>query len=93
MSALVQAHVFISGGVQGVGFRYWTRGEALKLGLTGWVRNLPDGKVEAVFEGPKEKIEEIIERCRKGPIWTGKNEVAVEWKRVSREFSGFEIRK
>ena len=58
MSVLVQARVYIIGGVQGVGFRYWTRGEALKLGLTGWVRNLPNGKVEAVFEGPKEKIEE-----------------------------------
>jgi acylphosphatase len=89
----VQAHVFISGGVQGVGFRYWTRGEAFKLGLTGWVRNLPNGKVEAVFEGPKEKIEEMVEKCRKGPLWTGKNEIEVEWGKVGKEFSGFEIRK
>lgn len=93
MSALVQAHVFISGGVQGVGFRYWTRGEALKLGLTGWVRNLPNSKVEAVFEGPREKVEEMVEKCKKGPVWTGKNEVTVEWKRASKEISGFEIRK
>jgi len=93
MSALVQAHVFIAGGVQGVGFRYWTRSQAFKLNLTGWVRNLPNGKVEAVFEGPKEKIEEMVEKCRKGPLWTGENEVAVEWQKASQEFSGFEIRK
>jgi acylphosphatase len=90
---MIRAHVFISGGVQGVGFRYWTRGEALKLGLNGWVRNLPNGKVEAVFEGPKEKIEEMVEKCRKGPFWTRENEVEVEWQKASQEFSGFEIRK
>jgi acylphosphatase len=61
--------------------------------LTGWVRNLEDGRVEAVFEGPKEKIEEMVEKCKEGPIWTGKNEVEVGWKEASGEFSGFEIRK
>jgi len=90
---MIRAHVFISGGVQGVGFRYWTRGEALKLGLTGWVRNLPNSKVEAVFKGPREKVEEMVEKCKKGPVWTGDNEVTVEWQKVSQEFSGFEIRK
>jgi acylphosphatase len=89
----VQAHVFISGWVQGVGFRYWTKTTALKLGLTGWVRNLPDSRVEAIFEGPKERVEEMVERCQKGPIWTGDNEVKVEWKKARKEFVDFEIRK
>jgi acylphosphatase len=90
---MIRAHVFISGVVQGVGFRYWTRSQASKMGLTGWVRNLPNGRVEAVFEGPKEQVEKMVEKCRKGPAWTGDNEVIVEWEKVSQEFSGFEIRK
>lgn len=88
---MVRAHVFISGWVQGVGFRYWARSEASKLGLTGWVRNISDGRVEAVFEGPKEQVEEMIEKCQEGPRWTGKNRVEVEWKEASKEFSEFEI--
>ncbi len=93
MPGLVQAHVFISGWVQGVGFRYWTRRMASKLGLTGWVKNLPDGRVEAVFEGQKKKVEEMIEKSKQGPAWTGNNEIRAEWKKASKEFSGFEIRK
>ena len=93
MSNLIQAHVLISGWVQAVGYRYWTRSEASRLNLTGWVRNLPNGNVEAVFEGPKEKVGEMIEKCRKGLVWTGNNEVKVEWKKANKEFSEFEIRK
>lgn len=93
MSVLVQAHVFISGWVQGVGFRYWTRSQASKLGLTGWVRNLPNGNVEAVFQGPKKKVEEMVEKCKQGPAWTGDNEVEVDWQRVNKELPGFEIKK
>lgn len=90
---MVRAHIFISGWVQGVGFRYWTRSSAQKLGLTGWVRNLPDGRVEAVFEGAGEKVEEMIEKCRQGPQWAGDNKIEVEWEKASEEFSEFEIRK
>ncbi|HOD34610.1 MAG TPA: acylphosphatase [Syntrophales bacterium] len=60
-------HVYISGQVQGVAFRARTRQEAARLGLGGWVRNLPDGRVEAVFEGPDEKVEEMLRWCRQGP--------------------------
>ena len=91
--SMIRAHLFISGWVQRVGFRYWTRSQASKLGLTGWVRNLPNGKVEAVFQGPKERVEEMVEKCRKGPVWTGDNQVEVEWKKANKEFSEFEIRK
>jgi acylphosphatase len=60
----VKAHVFFSGRVQGVFFRAFTRDNARKLGVRGWVRNLPDGRVEAVFEGPKDKVEKLIYLCR-----------------------------
>lgn len=90
---MIRAHVFISGWVQAVGFRYWTRNVASKLGLTGWVRNIEDGRVEAVFEGPKEEIEKMIEKCKEGPVWTGENKIEVEWREANKEFSGFEIRR
>ena len=61
-----RAHVFISGRVQGVWFRSYTQAEAKKLGVKGWVRNLPDGRVEAVFEGEDEAIDKMIAWCHKG---------------------------
>ena len=57
----------IYGRVQGVGFRAWTVSEAERLGLTGWVRNRRDGSVEALFAGPDEVVEQMLERCRRGP--------------------------
>ncbi|NIJ40022.1 acylphosphatase [Parvibaculum indicum] len=59
--------VRISGEVQGVGYRAWTVRRASALGLSGWVRNLPDGDVEAVFSGPAESVAEMIVACREGP--------------------------
>ena len=53
--------------VQGVFFRYETRERASSRGLAGWIRNLPDGRVEAVFEGPEEGVEAMVEWCRRGP--------------------------
>ncbi len=57
----------IHGRVQGVGFRAWTVSEAERLGLDGWVRNRRDGSVEALFAGPREAVELMLERCRHGP--------------------------
>jgi acylphosphatase len=57
----------IRGRVQGVGFRYWMTREAEKRGLSGWVRNLPDGTVEALVSGPDAAIQDIIDVCRRGP--------------------------
>lgn len=74
-----RAHIFISGFVQGVGFRHFVKRKAQEIGLTGWVKNLPDGRVEVVFQGPKEKIEEIIILCRKGPFLSEVEDVEVEW--------------
>ena len=59
--------VRIEGGVQGVGFRYWTERVATELDLGGWVRNRRDGSVEALFCGPAQDVAEMLERCRSGP--------------------------
>ncbi len=75
----IRAHVFVSGRVQGVGYRYSTMDEASRLGINGWVRNVPDGRVEAVFEGSKTVIEEMIAWCRKGPRGALVKDVAVEY--------------
>jgi acylphosphatase len=62
-----RAHLFIGGRVQGVTFRESARELARRLGLGGWIRNLADGRVEAVFEGPPEAIERAVAWCRQGP--------------------------
>lgn len=65
--AVRAVHVFVSGRVQGVGFRDWTVREAYALKLTGWVRNLDDGRVEAVIEGPSEAVAKMLEKLQTGP--------------------------
>jgi len=64
---VVRRHVFVSGNVQGVFFRYEARERARLRGVSGWVRNLPDGRVEAVFEGPEDAVEAMVAWCREGP--------------------------
>ncbi|MGB3495104.1 MAG: acylphosphatase, partial [Elainellaceae cyanobacterium] len=64
---LVSAHVYISGRVQGVGYRASTTDAAALLKISGWVRNLQDGRVEALFEGSADHVEEMIRWCHKGP--------------------------
>jgi acylphosphatase len=66
-SEIIRTHLIISGKVQGVGYRYYTAQQAKKLGITGWVKNLPDGRVEAIFEGTQQTITEMINWCRQGP--------------------------
>ena len=63
----LRAHVVVAGKVQGVFYRAETAARAKRLDVTGWVRNLPDGRVEAVFEGEEENIQDIVEFCRHGP--------------------------
>ncbi len=87
-----QVHVFISGFVQGVGFRQFLKHSARKLGITGWVQNLPDGRVEAIFQGSKESIEQMILRCKKGPMLSKVEEVLVEWAETGEKFETFETR-
>src|SRR6476469_7238634 len=71
----VRVHVFVSGVVQGVGYRYSTRNQAKYFGLGGWVRNLPDGRVEAVFEGSKKAVEGMISWC-----WNTKTRRSIPFK-------------
>ena len=84
-------HVFVSGLVQGVFYRSWTEETAKELGLKGWVRNLLDGRVEAVFEGEKSKMEKMLELCRKGPTHAKVESVEV-MKEQPFGFEGFEVR-
>lgn len=85
------AHLHISGIVQGVSFRASTQTEARKLGVTGWVKNLADGRVEAVLQGPKEKVEELIRWCRKGPPAAKVDKVEVVWEKSADDFKDFEV--
>ncbi len=84
-----RAHLRIYGQVQGVFFRASTESEARRLGLTGWVRNRPDGSVEVVAEGPKATLEELAAWCRHGPPRAQVDRLDVEWSEASGEFSGF----
>ncbi len=89
---MVRAHVYISGLVQGVFFRHETRRLAQKLGVGGWVRNLPDGRVEAVFEAEETLVRKMIEFCRRGPPGATVTGVRVEWEEYKGEFKSFTIR-
>jgi acylphosphatase len=88
----VRAHVFISGRVQGVFFRSETRDEAKKLGVKGWIRNLPDGRVEAVFEGEQENVKELVNFCRQGSPGARVTNVDIIWENYSGDFRNFEVR-
>lgn len=86
------ARVFVSGFVQGVGFRHFVRKKAQELVLTGWVRNTEDGRVEAVLQGRIEDIENMIALCHKGPFLAEVKDVQVKWEESVEEFAEFEIR-
>lgn len=89
----VRATVRIRGVVQGVNFRYFTRRAALDQQLTGWVRNLPDGAVEAVFEGKESDVRKVIAWCREGPSAARVDEILIDWEDYRGEFSDFEVRR
>ena len=87
-----RAHVYISGQVQGVFFRDSARERAEQLGLVGWVRNLPDGRVEAIFEGPSEKVREMVRWCEEGPSHAEVEDVEAEIEASEGDLEGFEVR-
>ena len=89
---MVRAHLLISGTVQGVGYRWSCRREAQGIGLTGWVRNLPDGRVEAVLQGTREQIERMIKWCYRGPEEARVSDIAVAYEEAADEFRDFGIR-
>jgi len=88
---VTRADLLISGRVQGVFYRASAQQEAMRLGLAGEIRNLPDGRVEAVVEGPKERIEEFIEWCKRGPPAAEVEHVRVRWSAARGEFRTFMV--
>jgi acylphosphatase len=78
--------------VQGVFFRDSTRQKAEELGLAGWVRNMPDGQVEALFEGPSDKVEEIVRWCKEGPQRASVENVDTDFENAGGVLEGFEVR-
>lgn len=92
MKDKVRIHVYISGRVQGVFFRAHTGHVAQASGLTGWVRNLPDGRVEVIAEGMRAQIMEFIRWCHKGPAMASVDDVDVQWEEPTGEFKDFRIR-
>lgn len=87
-----RAHLIIKGMVQGVFYRAFTQEVANGHNLRGWVKNLPDGSVEAVFEGERADIEEAVKECRKGPSSSYVTGIDLSWEPYSGEFSSFYIR-
>lgn len=88
-----QLHIFVSGRVQGVGYRRFVRHWARKLGLTGWVQNLPDTRVEAVIHGPQDQMDHLLRICNKGPFMAKVSNIQKVWEESSENFDAFTIRK
>ncbi|MFO7844951.1 MAG: acylphosphatase [Balneolaceae bacterium] len=87
-------HIRLSGRVQGVGFRHFTRVNAKELGVLGWVRNLPDGDVEAVLQGDRSSVDTLIERLKEGPRMARVDNLSVdkEAEALSESFREFSVR-
>jgi acylphosphatase len=86
---LARAHVLITGFVQGVSFRSSTIRKAVSLGLKGWVRNLENDKVEAVFEGQEDRVKEMLEWCKKGPPFSRVDDIKIDFGEYRGEFENF----
>ncbi len=93
MAEKARVHVLIEGRVQGVFFRAATRDEARARGLSGWVRNLADGRVEAVFEGDKAVVENMLAWCRKGPPYAYVDHVDLDWQPYQGDLADFRVRR
>jgi acylphosphatase len=87
-----QARCFVSGRVQGVAFRAYTQDVASRLGLTGFVRNLPDGRVQVVAEGSRDLVGQLIDWCKNGPALARVDEIEVDWGPPSEEYKSFEVK-
>jgi acylphosphatase len=91
VAADARAHVMVSGRVQGVFFRQETAQRARTRGVSGWVRNLPDGRVEAVLEGSRDSVDSMVAWMHQGPRWAGVEDVEVSWEPPAGE-AGFRVR-
>lgn len=86
-----RAHLHIRGDVQGVGFRHFVTRVAGRAGVVGWVRNIEDGRVEAVAEGPEAAVKQWVEVCRKGPPLAKVEGCEVEWEAPEGKFKDFVV--
>lgn len=91
MKEKIRAHLIISGRVQGVCYRMETKFAADRIGVSGWVRNKHDGRVEALVEGEKPQVEALIEWCRTGPPAARVHDVEIIWEPCRNEFRSFEV--
>ena len=91
MEAIVRAHAFVSGKVQGVGFRAFVQKQANKMALHGWVRNCAEGGVELEVEGPQASVHTFLEALHKGPPLSQVLQVTVDWKDPNRQTEGFHV--
>ncbi len=91
MKRLIKAHIFISGRVQGVFFRKNTYKKAEELGVLGWIKNLPDGRVEAIFEGEKENVKKILDWSSRKSFPASVDSINLEWQDYTGEFKDFKI--
>ena len=88
----VRAHVFLTGMVQGVFFRMNTRTHAKLKNVAGWIKNLPDGRVESMMEGEKDDVEALIEYLKEGPGGASVEDVDIIWEKPSHKYKEFEIK-
>lgn len=88
-----RVHVYISGWVQGVYFRHHTQVHARRYSVNGWVRNLPDGRVEATFEGEDRDVDAVVESCRRGPPGAQVEHVEIRDEPYFGEFKEFNVRR
>jgi acylphosphatase len=91
MADYVSAHGWVSGNVQGVGFRYFARDIAARYDLRGWVRNLPDGRVEFIAEGTKGLLTEFLKDMKRGPKSGHVADLQIDWGNYTAEFKDFKI--
>ena len=91
MSNAIRRRVIVSGLVQGVAFRYSARDAARRIGVSGWVKNLPDGRVEALVEGEPVRVARMVEWLRQGPPSGRVDDVQIREEQPTGEFDGFEI--
>ena len=93
MNSVVRAHVLVEGRVQGVAYRAFARETADRTGLSGWVQNLSDGRVELEVEGSQASIDQFLSVLRQGPSLARVDQVHVEWLNPTENICGFQIRR
>lgn len=89
---MVQLQIIVSGTVQGVGFRYFTQMKAVQFGITGWVKNQPDGTVEIVATGDKEDLDQFISQLREGNPFSKVSDIKIEQLTEVIPFKSFKIK-